>query len=351
MKILFITANGIDNMPYGGPKGSIRNYLTLKKYGEVIVYHIHKKSNLKSLLSIFQGYFPPINRTDENALQKIKNQQIDLVFWDGSCYGNLVDIFHDKKNIVFFHNCEYDYINIRFKRKPIKRFVYQKIIYKNERLISEKADYRIAFSKRDKSRISELYNVNIDQIIPLGIADSYQFVEPTRPQEPVCLLLGAMCEANTEGYQWFINQVSPYIHCKTVIAGKGYEKFRQLWENEKVKVKGFVDNLPEIYERASLVAIPLWSGGGMKVKTVEALMYGKTIFGTDEAFSGFDANLQEVGVLCNSDTEFIDKINTYLSEDRDRFNEKARQIYLSNYSIHSTDRLFDQVMKDLDCYK
>lgn len=351
MKILFITANGIDDLPFGGPKGSRRNYLALKRYGDVIVYHIRKKSNLKSLLSIFQGYFPPVNKTDRNELQKIKNQQIDLVFWDGSCYGNLIDIFLDKINIVFFHNCEYDYINVRLKNNSLKRWVYQKIIYKNEQIISEKADYLIAFSERDKSRVGELYNVDVDQIIPLGIADTYQFIKPTKTKEPICLLLGAMCDANTDGFQWFVSHVSPYIHCKTVIAGKGYEKFRRQWENEKVEVEGFVDNLPEIYERASFVAIPLWSGGGMKVKTVEALMHGKTIFGTDEAFSGFDVNLQDVGILCNSDTEFVNKINIYLSESINRFNKKAREIYLDNYSIQSTERLFDQVMQNLGCYK
>lgn len=350
-KILFVTAGGIEDTHYGGVKGSIRNYLALKKYGEVIVYHIQKRSTLRSFLSLLQGYYPPIDKTDKRNLLKIKEQGVDAVFWDGSIYGNLIDIFADKKNIVFFHNCEYDYVNVRFvKRQRLRRLVYRIAIYNNERPITQKADCLIALSNRDKGRILGLYEVDAGkiQIIPLGIEDKYQPIEPTKTDEPICLLLGALGAANTEGYQWFVDNVSPCINCKTVVAGKGYEKFREQWESEKVKVEGFVENLGEIYEKASFVAIPLWSGGGMKVKTVEAFMHGKTVFGTDEAFSGFDIDLQGVGVLCNSKAEFVDKINSYLAENNDRFNRKAREVYLANYSVQSTEKSFDQVMQTIN---
>ncbi len=36
---------------------------------------------------------------------------------------------------------------------------------------------------------------------------------------------------------------------------------------------------------------PIFVGGGMKVKTCEALMYGKNIIGTSESFEGYDIRL------------------------------------------------------------
>ena len=43
----------------------------------------------------------------------------------------------------------------------------------------------------------------------------------------------------------------------------------------------------------------------MKTKVAEALMYGKRIIGTREAFSGYEFNAEEVGWLCNTKEEFV----------------------------------------------
>ena len=42
------------------------------------------------------------------------------------------------------------------------------------------------------------------------------------------------------------------------------------------------------------------TGSGMKVKTCEALMYGKNILGTDEAFEGYELDTARVGGRCNN---------------------------------------------------
>lgn len=347
MNILFITANGINDASFGGPKGSIRNYTLLKSYGNVEIYTIKKKSNLQSLLSIFCGYYPPIDESDYKQLLNLSEKSYDLVFFDGSIYGKLVDIFTKSKTVVFYHNCEHDYISVRFGNTfSLKKSIYQKLIDKNEQYITLKANYRVAFSTRDKKRISKLYGKIVEQVMPLGIEDKYRYLPPLKTERK-CLLLGTVCKANVEGYSWFIKNVSPYINCKTIIAGKGFEKYKQQWDNKKVEVIGYVKDLAEIYEQAEFVAIPLFSGGGMKVKTVEALMYGKTIFGTDEAFSGFEINLDGVGSICNDQDTFILKINEYLESKHERYNDKARKIYKNYYSIKSCELSFQEMMKNL----
>lgn len=51
-----------------------------------------------------------------------------------------------------------------------------------------------------------------------------------------------------------------------------------------------------IYNADFLIA-PIFEGSGMKLKTAEALMYGKTVFGTTEAFEGYDVDYEQVGGL------------------------------------------------------
>ncbi len=103
-----------------------------------------------------------------------------------------------------------------------------------------------------------------------------------------CLLLGPLVTANEETFTWFRENVSPHIKCQTIIAGKEFEKYKEEWSNENVKVIGYVEDLAKLYRNACCAAIPLFSGEGMKIKTGEALMYGKYIFGTDEDFVGYD---------------------------------------------------------------
>ena len=67
----------------------------------------------------------------------------------------------------------------------------------------------------------------------------------------------------------------------------------------------------------------------MKTKTVEAMMFGKTILGADEAFCGYEG-LDEY--RCNTANEFVKKINYYKQQGNSLFNEKIRRIYLEKYS-------------------
>lgn len=347
-KILFITANGIKDSSYGGPKGSIRNYKCLQKFGAVDVYWIKRKSTLRSFFCILQGFFPPIDKSDVKELRQILKKSYDLVFFDGSIYGKLIDVTKDSKTVVFYHNCEFDFNDVRFGTKQsLKKRIYKYLIKKEERHITRTADYHIAFSERDAARINDLYDIRVESIIPLGIEDKYQETKSI-DNENICLLLGAVCEANVEGYGWFVNNVAPKLNCKTVVAGKGFEKYKEMWESETITVKGYVENLSDEYAKASCVAIPLFSGGGMKVKTVEALMFGKTIFGTNEAFSGFDFDLKDVAYRCNNEIEFVDSINTYLSKKGySSFNLKARQVYKDKYSIDSAIGKFSQMICNL----
>ncbi|WP_022932600.1 glycosyltransferase [Treponema bryantii] len=351
MNTLFISTNGIKDTSYGGPKGSIRNYLCLKDFGTVIDYTISKKSNIRSLLSLLQGFYPPLDYSDIKKIKKIlKTKKIDLVFFDGSVNGNLVSLCKNIKTVVFYHNCEKDFISVRFgNKRNIKKFIYKIIVTHNEKKITQKANCRIVFSERDKKRIESLYNKTVDLIIPLGMEDKYStnVVQTEDTVEKYCLLFGAVCEANIEGYSWFVKKVSPFIKCNTIIAGRGFEKFKDDFESQNVKVFGFVDDFSKLYSNAAIVGIPLFSGGGMKVKTVEALMFGKKIIGTDEAFSGFNQDVVNNNMCCNTATDFVDAINTFIDSNSNKFDKRNRELFEKYYSVESSKQLFLEMKKIL----
>lgn len=339
MKILFITLNGIEQECFGGVKHSITNYNALNELADVDVYHIKKRSNIKSMQSLLEGHFPPaLNNDKKTIIAKIKEKQYHLVFFDCSNFGTIVEeiSFTGVPVVVYFQNCEADYIDVRFGgKKTMKSFLYKKRIEKEEKKAARSADYKIVLTNRDKERIEGLYNIRVDAVMPIVMEDS-GCPEDTGDTEKqgYCLLLGPLVTANEEAFSWFKENISPYIKCQTVIAGKGFEKFKDAWNSEKVKVVGYVKDLSEIYRNACCVAIPLFSGAGMKVKTAEALMYGKYIFGTDEAFAGYDLEYRQVGGLCNTKEEFITKINQFLEQDNENyFNNYSRRQFKEKHSM------------------
>lgn len=348
--ILFISCNGIKDKAFGGPKGTIRNYNALKKYGNVYSLQIVKKSGFNSLLSAIEGYYPPIsNSYTRDIIKIIKEKDINIVFFDQSFYGSLVKKVKDLncRTIVFCHNCEVDYNKIRFSSSNniLKKVLYSRNVYLNEKVALKNSDRIVAFLQRDATRINELYGVDVDYIIPLGAMDIFRnSSSEMNDEEKYCLLLGPANESNLMGARWFVQNVAPYIMCKTIIVGKDFDRYANELQANKITVKGYVEDISDLYNKAFLVVIPQLMGSGMKVKTIEAMMFGKYIVGTTEAFAGFEENLDGIGNLCNTKEEFIDAINSYLATGC-CYNPKSRSLYLSNYSLESCEKLFDALME------
>lgn len=349
MKALFITGSDFSDDTYGGPKGSIRNHLLLQKYFDVDVYLVEKKSSVRSVLSILKGYFPPTDNSDIQAVRELcKKNEYKLVFFDGSTYGEFIKVIDrfTTKIVIFYHNCQHDYMEVRFGAKwSLKKAIYTFMNDRSEKMSTNMADVHICLSKRDAKRIKEIYGQEVQFILPLTIMDKYE-VRNAVISEQACLLFGPVGTANVEAFSWFVKKVSPYLHCKTIVAGKGFEAYSK-WSSDKVSVIGFVESISDLYNSVSCVAIPLFSGGGMKIKTVEAMMFGKSIFGTDEAFVGYDVDYKKIGALCNDENTFIREINSFIDSGGTVFNEYSRNLYNEKYCVNSSEKTFKEIMNYL----
>ena len=67
--------------------------------------------------------------------------------------------------------------------------------------------------------------------------------------------------------------------------------------------------LQAFIEKAKGIILPIIGGGGSNLKTAEALISGKSIIATSNAFRGYDGYIQNKNVyIANTKKEFIDKI-------------------------------------------
>jgi polysaccharide biosynthesis protein PslH len=83
-------------------------------------------------------------------------------------------------------------------------------------------------------------------------------------------------------------------------------------------VTGVVPDVTPYVDQASVVALPIRLGGGMRVKLLEALAAGKAVVASPLAAAGLDVTDGEELVLAESDEEFAEAIAALLRNSRER---------------------------------
>ncbi|WP_295093609.1 glycosyltransferase [uncultured Flavobacterium sp.] len=323
--------NSID----GGSIVSKRNVEILKKMSDekIIEFYLSDKTIAHKFLNIIFGNPWGYSREVYNKIKKaLLLNEISYIFIDHSLLGGFSSILK-KFNIeivVFFHNIEVKYYK---DKASVDGFINKLMVNyarRNEKKIVKYADKIICLTNIDSNLLKSIYGRSADLIIPITIEDKFKSLDNLE-NSSYHLFVGSSFFANIDAIKWYIKNVLPFISSKLIIIGTGMEVLiEQYGQNLNLEIHGFVDDLTPFYQGADFVINPVRLGSGMKTKTIEALMYGKIILGTQEAFSGIeDIEKHEAGYICNQPEEFIKKIENL---DNKKFNLKSRDYYLSNFS-------------------
>ena len=371
-KILYITNRLNSENKNGAYMGAYKNYIHLKEiFGEDLdEYLIRKESLLKKIVNTFIfGRLDDINiKNEKEIVNKIKLNNYKYIFFDGSGYGYCIEkirnIFEKQQKIIIYcHDINYHlfsslYENAKRNKKILSEIKYKKYIKNskiNETKVFNNSDAIITLNKRDTKILNQIYEKKSNMEIGVTFPIKEFKIEKIKTNNKFVLLFVGVGTflPNIEGIEFFIRNVLSNLDIVFFIVGKDTELYKEKWEkmNSKVRVLGTVDSLDECYLNADAVITPIFSGGGMKVKTAEALSYGKTIFGTKEAFEGYEVNYDKVGGLCNTAEEFMKKINKYIKwweeNNKPKFNEYSKTIFKEKYSYESSLEKFKKLFKEL----
>ena len=345
MKALYIGMPITGKPTTGGEYVQSRNRRMLKEvYDYVDIVEIPRISIWRHAFNVFIGRGYGCTNSFMKVLHSYPFNKYDVAFLDSSSYGYYVRYLKERglKTIVFCHNVEYDYYKAKFESKrSLMNCVLVPYIKKQEKLSMENASFIITLNRRDSNGFMQIYGRKADAVIAI----SYDSIEPPvinycDSNEKYLLFVGADFFANTDGIRWFIENVSNHINYKLFVAGgccNTLSKNLDLVDYPNVKLLGFVDDLDSLYQKAIGVVCPIFAGSGMKTKTIEALKYGKTIFGTTEAFEGIEADYSKIGGLCNTTEDFIDIINHHKDG---LFNPYSSSVFETKFSNNAVFPLF-----------
>jgi hypothetical protein len=179
----------------------------------------------------------------------------------------------------------------------------------------------------------------LDYIIPLPDV----VARPSRPTigPPRLLIVASNNAANVQAVTWFLHQVWPRIldGCAERAPGTGKALSPQLdicGEVEAlidnphlpgVRFRGFVAQIELYYEQCDIVALPVTMGGGVAIKTVEALLHERAVVATRHALRGLPEAVVDTLGYANQPEHFADRVVTLLrsASARDDAVERSRR--------------------------
>jgi hypothetical protein len=351
MKILFI-GKDIGDKTTGGDYTTLSHLDALRSiYGKdnIELLLIPSLSNYQKMLNVLLGRGYGFSRTVRHLLKQMSTKQFDFVYCVSSVYGMYSSYFNKKGFYVFtfFQNVEYSFYKQKLKiQNNLFEYIWFLYIRRQEQKAIDYSDKVIVLNKRDADIMFDIYERKPDGILPIFFKNKDVIFKKDQKGEYL-LFVGSDFYANNEGLNWFINNVARNIPYPIWIVGTCCDYLRRidLILNPNIKLLGYVNNLSEVYANAACVIAPIFSGSGMKTKTIEAFAYGKSVIGTPEAFVGIDGDRDRIGGECVTRVDFIDKINAYMMHSNQCYNDYTFSIFEKKYSFEVNKLLLKSILE------
>jgi glycosyltransferase involved in cell wall biosynthesis len=197
-----------------------------------------------------------------------------------------------------------------------------------ERLMWKRATVCVALTNEDKFTMERLES-NIDvRMIPNGsdhqkkidvattflLSNSFEH-SVISDNCPSILFVGNFAyEPNTDAALYFSRDIFPLIlkdvpDVKLFLVGNAPPpEICSLTSNKQIEVTGRVASLIPFYKHADVVVCPLRIGGGVKVKVLEALGFGKAIVSTSVGAQGLDLSTYRAVAVADDLRNFAENV-------------------------------------------
>ncbi|MEJ2706161.1 MAG: glycosyltransferase [Anaerolineales bacterium] len=175
------------------------------------------------------------------------------------------------------------------------------------------------------------------EIIPngVGLAD-YQSVHAGAEPGTLIYTGSFRYHPNYDAMCWFLEEIFPKIqqrvsHSKVVITGD--HAGRQLPNHQAVELTGYVDDVRPLIASASVSLAPIRSGGGTRLKILEAMALHTPVVSTSKGAEGLQVEHGKHLLIADTPEEFAGAVILLLEDQqlRNRLTEHAYQLIAQKY--------------------
>jgi polysaccharide biosynthesis protein PslH len=161
-------------------------------------------------------------------------------------------------------------------------------------------------------------------------------------------------EPNHEAALHFIRDILPHIRSrfddvKFFVVGKSPREELLRFQNGQVIITGEVENIQDYLKRSGVVVAPILSGGGMRLKILEAFALSKAVVSTSIGVEGIEYTDGENILIADTPGAFANRVCTLLENPQEctRLGRNARHLMEKRYAVPHVWARWQQVYREL----
>ena len=348
MKILFITRHYLDQM-LGGPncsKAFVRAFADISSRMSLIYpdhnnkqtclsflngnknidfYPVYdRRSRLKKCIDMYRGQ---MHRFGHFVKKHLQTNKYDIIIIDHSFTASSgvleSSLLNGAKIITIHHNVERQYI----KDNPMNllyRIPYEFYALKAERISILNSDINLTLTESDRTAFCMAYPQKKNTFHSVGVFEYEDecSIGQSNEERPFFVISGSMDAIQTETsvlrflkeYMPVLNNICP--QAKVVVSGRNPSKLIFLaashWNN--VKIVPNPENLTEEIAKGNYYICPIDTGGGLKLRCMDALRVGLPVLAHKLSTRGYES-IMEGGYMFSYSTkeEFAEGLRRILN--------------------------------------
>jgi len=293
---------------------------------------------------------------DKHIQKVLTKNEFDVVVCESIFTAPYIDTIRrlsDAKVVLRSHNLEFSIWHRIAKSKKLGlKKTYLKILTRQlkdyEIQILEQIDGLIAINPDELKHYKRLGLKKKSTTIPFAVELEKYDPEQSKELKSVFHIGSMDWQPNIEGVDWFLKKVWPQVHkkdpeLKLYLAGRQMPEWLLTHKQAGVNVVGEVEDAQDFIKSKNIMVIPLKSGGGMRVKLIEALALEKPVVSTPLGANGVNIKDEKNILLARQPREFANAILSLAAG-----NGRARELGLNGRKLveeqYDSARLSEKLM-------
>lgn len=222
-----------------------------------------------------------------------------------------------------------------------------------------KFDGAIAVSQSDVNWITEFATGKPVVLVPNGV--DTEFFRPgdaaTKTTQSIVFTGLMNYPPNSDAVCWFVQDIFPALRQAypnlvfKIVGARPSEKVQALANVTGVIVTGEVPDIRPYVEEALAFVVPLRSGGGTRLKILQAMALACPIISTAVGAEGLEVSEGEDILFAEDDKQFVQKVGQLIesAEMAERMGQRGRQLVVERYDWKSclagVEALYDHLVK------
>jgi len=334
-----------------------------------------RMSNIRFVLeSLATGDSFLLRRDDRAAMhsmvyQLLNEEHIDVLHVDQLNMMRFVPADWSGTVILDEHNAVWQIVERLRKgiRNPISRWFLgreARLIRNLEGAACQRSQVVLAVSEQDRQALQEVAGESVSiKVVPItvDVKSSETIWESRNPQPGRLLTVGTMFwPPNSEGVIWWLR--NGYESLRTIcpdltydIVGARPPRILQALAKrcKGVNLHGYIADVVPFWTSATALVVPILSGGGVRVKILEAMAMGLPVISTTIGCEGLAVRNGEHLLVADTPEAFVNAC-VMLLQDKElayRLALNARRLILEQYDSHVALRALDDAYEEAVAYR